>query len=213
MHMKKKIGEGVYLVIDPSMQQEELLAKLREISKYPLAAVQVWDNFPPGLDPKCLIANIVEIFDPVEVPVLINNRWELLRYASLDGVHFDTVPSGFDALKEEWGKNVILGITCTNDLSRVEWANAKGLDYLSFCSMFPSSSAGVCELVSPATVKAAQEMTSLPIYLAGGIKPDKISELIGLDYAGVAVISGIMSSERPGDALNAFYNELKKTER
>ncbi|MCC5938297.1 MAG: thiamine phosphate synthase [Lunatimonas sp.] len=206
--MKKKIGKGVYLVIDPSMQQEVLLTKLWEISKYPLAAVQVWDNFPLGEDPKDLITQIAKIFHPTHVPLLINNRWELLDSSPLDGVHFDTVPSGFGALKEGWGKDVIIGITCTNDLSRVEWANANGLDYLSFCSMFPSSSAGVCELVSPATVKAAQKMTSLPIYLAGGIKPDKISELIGLDYAGVAVISGIMSSERPGDALNAFYNKL-----
>lgn len=209
--MKKRIGNGIYLVVDPSMDQDELLRKLREVSKYPLAAVQVWDNFRIGLDPKGLISRITEIFHPEQVPVLINNRWELMEIAALDGVHFDSIPSDIDAIKAACGNDVIFGITCTNDLSRVHWAETNGFDYLSFCSMFPSSSAGVCELVSPATVKAAREMTSLPIYLAGGIKPDKISELIGLDYAGVAVISGIMSSERPGDALNAFYNELKKT--
>jgi thiamine-phosphate pyrophosphorylase len=138
-----------------------------------------------------------------DVPVLINEEWEYLKTTPLDGVHFDTVPEDFDQLKEETGRDFIFGITCSNDLDIVRWADEHEMDYISFCAMYPSPSVGSCEIVKPETVQKAREITSLPLFLSGGIAPEKIAELDGLDFNGIAVISGILKDDDPREqAIN-----------
>lgn len=80
-------------------------------------------------------------------------------------------------IKNEMNRKIITGITCNNDLSIVEWADKNEFDYISFCSMFPSSTANSCELVTFDTVKEARKITTLPVFLAGGIKPENIELL------------------------------------
>lgn len=207
--MKKRIQNGIYLIVDPSMNRYTLLSKLKELIHEEIAAVQIWDNFNPSENIIEFIEEILCICHPENIPVLINNRWELLKETSLDGVHFDAIPNNISELKKEAGRKIFTGITCSNDLSIVAWANENGLDYISFCSMFPSTTANSCELVTFNTIKEAKKITPLPIFLAGGIKPENIDMLQDLNYSGIAVVSGIMKSDQPIEALKKYRQKIK----
>ncbi|MGN6603368.1 MAG: thiamine phosphate synthase [Ginsengibacter sp.] len=207
--MKKRIQNGIYLIVDPSMNRYTLLSKLKELIHEEIAAVQIWDNFNPSENIIEFIEEILCICHPENIPVLINNRWELLKETSLDGVHFDAIPNNISELKKEAGRKIFTGITCSNDLSIVAWANENGLDYISFCSMFPSTTANSCELVTFNTIKEAKKITPLPIFLAGGIKPENIDMLQELNYSGIAVVSGIMKSDQPIEALKKYRQKIK----
>lgn len=207
--MKKKIQNGIYLIIDPSMDRNILISKLEKIIYEDIAAIQIWDNFKQNENPIELINEIIQLCHTQNIPVLINNRWELLKNTSLDGVHFDKKQDNILQLKHELCRDIIIGITCNNDLSIVKWSNENGLDYISFCSMFSSKTANSCELVSFNTIKEARKITSLPIFLAGGIKPENIDKLNELDYSGIAVVSGIMNEEKPVDALKRYQQKIK----
>src|SRR5690606_21445536 len=107
----------------------------------------------------------------------------------------------------------IIGFTGGNDLERIRWANQNQVDYLSFCAMFPSSSAISCEIVKPSTVLLARQLTRLPLFLSGGINPENLKGLSLLDFQGVAIISGIMSAENPAKKVKnykAALAEIKK---
>lgn len=210
--MKRKIQNGIYLIVDPSMNRHVLLSRLKEIIHGEIAAIQIWDNFAPDENPVAFIQDIVRLSHSEKIPTLINNRWELLKQTDLDGVHFDRIPNGILQLKNEWNREVITGITCGNDLSTVQWADRNKMDYISFCSMFPSSTATSCELVTFDTIREARKITSLPIFLAGGIKHENIETLNELDYSGIALLSGIMNSEKPMKALKKFNEKIKKTQ-
>jgi len=207
---KKIISQGIYLVIDPSMDKDVLLDKLHQAISGNIVAVQIWDNFRPETDIIALIHEISKICRSKNIPVLINNRWELLLSTELDGVHFDEVPANFAQIKQLIGNKGILGITCGNELSVVKWAHDQQLDYISFCSIFPSTTANSCELVSFDTIKATRAITSLPIFLAGGIRPENIPQLKGLGATGIAVVSGIMSAEQPMEALQRYEQALSE---
>jgi thiamine-phosphate pyrophosphorylase len=142
--------------------------------------------------------------------VLINNRRKVLAQLELDGIHFDDKPDQLTQLRQELNREIIIGITCGNDLSVVNWANDNGLDYVSFCSMFPSSTANSCELVTFDTVKKARSMTTMPLFLAGGIKPGNMETLSGLDYSGIAIVSGIMEADNPRLAIKKYQQNLKQ---
>jgi thiamine-phosphate pyrophosphorylase len=205
---KKAIQSGVYLVVDPAANRHTLTIKLRQAVKGKIVAVQILDNFNPRQNSAQLIAEITSLCAPENIPVLINNRWELLPDTGLDGVHFDCVPDDFERIRQRWGEEKIVGITCGNDLSVVRWADQNGLDYISFCSVFPSPTANSCERITFDTIREARKITSLPIFLAGGIKPDNMHLLNGLNYSGVAVVSGVMNADNPLDELRRYNEKL-----
>src|SRR5690606_14732905 len=93
-------------------------------------------------------------------------------------------------------------------LSAVRWAAENEIDYLSFCSMFPSSTANSCELVDFETVRSARSIFQKPIFLAEGLKHGNLGKLEGLLYDGIALISGIMSADDPAGAIRKYYENL-----
>ena len=203
---------GLYLVIDPAVERGMLLSKLKESLEAGVDMVQLWDHWPPDWEE----ANILDLIHAVlkltshfEVPVLVNEAWQLLKQCSLDGVHFDTIPDNLDEIKKEIGRDFIVGLTCGNELKTIEWAARNRLDYISFCSMFPSSSVDSCEIVRPESVLAARQITAMPIFLSGGISPDHIAQLNHLHFQGVAVISGIMDADAPSKSVRAYKEALK----
>ncbi|HSC55505.1 MAG TPA: thiamine phosphate synthase [Phnomibacter sp.] len=210
--MKKTIQSGIYLVIDPSIDRNTLLTKLQQAITGKIVAVQIWDNFKTDCNVNELISEISTLCRQQNIPVLINNQWRLLLDIELDGVHFDTLPDNFNQLKQDLGKEMIIGITCGNDLSVVKWADENKLDYISFCSMFPSTTANSCELVTFDNIKEARKITSLPIFLAGGVKPENIPLLNELSYSGIAIVSGIMNADNPIDVLKMYYEKSNLSE-
>ena len=207
--MQHKISGGLYLVIDPAMGLEVLLPKLEQALAGGIDVLQVWNNWHNGQNKEEFVQSVCRLAHAHNIPVIINEEWQLLKITNLDGVHFDNIPKNYNHVKQTISKTFLCGITCGNDIERVEWANNNNLDYISFCSLFPSPSAGVCEIVSPETVRAARKITSLPIFLAGGITLENISELSQTGYNGIALISAIMKAGDTKQATEAFKNKLK----
>ncbi|MBN7811209.1 thiamine phosphate synthase [Algoriphagus sp. H41] len=203
--------QGIYLVLDPAKGEKALLSSLRQALEGGVGLVQIWNHWPEAFSQKDkteLSKKIQAVAAEFAVPVLINQDWELALEAELDGVHFDHIP-------EKWGliqaklEAKLIGITVGNDLDLVRWAEENRLSYISFCSVFPSSSVDTCELVQPESIQKAREITTLPIFLSGGIRPENISQLGGYSFEGVAVISGILGAEDPKQAAQAYLHQLK----
>lgn len=210
MSNKQTISGGVYLVIDPAMESAVLLFKLSEALKGGLQAVQIWDHCPADADKKSLINSIAHLCKANRVPLLVDNDWQLLlELPDLDGVHFDSIPENFDLIKSKVGRDFIAGITCSGNLEVVKWAHKNNLNYVSFCAMFPSPSAGSCDIVMPATVKQARLITDLPLFVSGGITTENIADLRkSISFDGVAVISGIMTADDPFLKVKQYQNAL-----
>ena len=209
--MKRKITGGLYLVIDPSLGLNALLPKIEKAIAGGVDVLQVWNNWANHQDKFAMINAVCSLANVHDIPVVINEEWELIRTTPLDGVHFDTIPSDLNAIRQIIARPFLCGITCGNDLTRVQWAAKNGLDYISFCSMFPSSSAGVCEIVKKETVQQARTITSIPIFLAGGITLENINQLIDTGMDGVALISAILKANDPLSTAKLFKEKLKTT--
>lgn len=211
MRKYKTVSGGVYLVLDPGMPQ--ILPKVKDALEGGASALQIWNNWPASFsltDKYALIQDIVEVAAVYRVPVLINEEWQLLKETELAGVHFDSVPADYESIKAAIGRDFICGITCSNNLEVIQWASQNRLDYVSFCAVFPSPSAGSCEIVAPDTIREARKITSMPFFLSGGITTENIEQLKELDFSGVAVISGILSADSAREATAAYKQALNK---
>lgn len=207
MNERNRISTGLYLVVDPSMEHRELIARLSAALEAGVAMVQIWENWEGVVNRDELIQAVCELCHQYRVLVFINNEWELAARLPLDGVHFDQIPNDFAAIRAALPEKCF-GLTCGNHLEEVEWADRTKLDYISFCSVFPSGTSNSCELVSFETIRAAAILTKLPIFLAGGIRPERMAELSGLSYQGIAVISGVMSASSPASAVKNYLKYL-----
>ncbi|WP_311951484.1 thiamine phosphate synthase [Mucilaginibacter terrae] len=210
MEITHKITGGIYLVLDPARPLPLLLQKLEAALKGEINVVQIWNNWNADTDKLTLIEAIGSLCRQYNVPLFINEEWQLLTETLyLDGVHFDTIPKGYNLIKETVKRPFMAGITCSGDLDTVAWADENQLDYVSFCAMFPSPSAGSCSIVMPAIVKKAHESTLLPIFVSGGITPQNIIALKEkTPFDGVAVISGILSADDPQQQVQTYKDAL-----
>ena len=127
---RNKISGGIYLVIDPSMNQIELIRKLEEALQAGLAIVQIWDNWQHVINKEESNHEVCNICHQYQVPVIINNEWNLLKTIPLDGVHFDSAPDNYNEIRKSIKRDFIAGITCNNDLSVVQWADKNQLNLL-----------------------------------------------------------------------------------
>jgi len=207
--MKHKIQSGIYIVIDPAQNEEIIVRQLSQIKEETIAAVQIWDNPKVECINKHLFDDVLQMFKG-KAPVLINNNWELLESYEFDGVHFDKIPENFDEIVSSIKRRFIKGLTLTNDLSFIEEAKRLNFDYFSFCAMFPSNTVDSCEIVSVETVKECSKLTTLPIFLSGGITPKNLKSLHELPFQGIAVVSGIMNAAHPKDVFKKYLLELNK---
>ncbi|MCG2590927.1 thiamine phosphate synthase [Rhodohalobacter sulfatireducens] len=210
--MKKEITGGIYLVLDPSINKTELLEKLEQALNGGVDIIQIWNNWPESISHSGKVEFIEEILDLTKrhnVPVLMNNDWKMLKETDMDGVHLDQIPEDYDQIQSKIQRDFIAGITCSNNLEVIQWAENHDIDYISFCSMFPSNSVDSCEIVRTETVRKAREITDIPLFVSGGITPKNLSELDDLDFQGVAVISGILTSDSPRIMANEYKKKLK----
>jgi len=207
--MNKKpftIKNGLYLVVDPSMYPTVLYEKIVAALKGGVDIIQIWNHFASGVDKKSVINAIVSLAHQYNVPVLINEDFDCIDL--VDGIHFDEIPVDFDNIQSIINADSIIGITCGNDFEKIEWAVANQLDYLSFCSVFPSKSVNTCELVSREIIQRARAFTQMPIFLSGGIGIDNLPLLKDTGLDGIAVISGIMNAEEPTTAALEYKQAL-----
>ena len=207
---------GIYLVIDPAMERAVLFPKLQEALEAGVNILQLWNHWPTDATPEDkhqLIDEVLQLAAPFNVPVLVNEEWQWLHQTNLHGVHFDAIPNDWDMIRRTFDREVIVGLTCGNDAERIRWAEEQQVDYISFCSMFPSDSVDTCEIVRPDSVVAARKITQMPIFLSGGINPQHMIALNTLDFQGVAIISGIMCANSITERIRAYQQALENTKK
>ena len=205
--------KGLYLVINPKQSEQELLMRLREALEEGIAAVQMYNGWPKKFTQEnkvALLSKVKQLCEKHATPFFINNEWELLKEIALDGVHFDKLPEGWPSQKSTIDYDFITGLTMTNDLSILENVKPLQIDYLSFCAMFPSASVGECEIVDPKNVEATLNKIDLPVFISGGITPENVLKFKNIPVSGVAVISGVMNSKDPKNAVKAYKKSLTK---
>ena len=198
--------KGLYLVVDPCIPG--ILPKLEQAIKGGVDMVQIWNHWLPGHQKEAFIHTVCDMAHQHNIPVLIHEAWEWLSRTPIDGVHFDQIPANWQTVKKEIDTSLITGLTCGNDLEKVRLAAEQQFSYISFCALFPSESAGSCEIVLPETILKARQITSIPIFASGGIDHGNLDKVLPLGVDGVAVISGILKARNPSIAAYQYRQVL-----
>ncbi len=138
-----------------------------------------------------------------DVPLIVNDRPDLALASEADGVHLGDDDLPVEAVKDRWPD---LTVGRTVRVGDPPYARA---DYLSLGPVFETSSKILN--VDPVGWKGVEEFldeTRKPVYVIGGITPDRLEKAPGaLD--GAAVISYVWNHTNPPEAVRQLLRAMQ----
>jgi thiamine-phosphate pyrophosphorylase len=199
--------EGLYLVVAPVMPFDKLLVTVKKALRGGVDLLQLIPG--EGSEILRLAKDLSSLTEQYDVPFLINGNLQLAKEVGADGLHLDKYDVTPSEVKQVLGKQCIIGYTLGDNLEKLKWAETVGADYVSFCSVFPTSSATQCDIVPIETIRAAKVQTTLPIFAAGGINLNNAERVLKAGVNGIAVTSALLKAENPEQTVLAFKEIIR----
>ena len=137
------------------------------------------------------------LLDPLNVPLLINDRADVARAVCAAGVHVGQTDLPAAEARRILGPEAIIGLT-VKTLDHVREAETLDVDYLGVGPIYPSpTKPDAGQVLGPDGLRAFVEATRLPVVAIGGIGLENAREVYACGVAGVAVVSAITAARDP----------------
>jgi len=195
---------GLYAITDcEHLSHNEVIEKTEDILRAGATLLQ-YRNKDNNIDNKSTLAYELQIlcreFNRI---FIINDDVELARKINADGIHLGKNDHDIRSVRAHLGQ-VIIGISCYNEMQRAINAENVGADYVAFGSFFLSLTKPHAVRADKNLIKQAKKKLKLPVVAIGGITPENGKLLIKLGVNYLAVISGLYSVDDSYEATQAY---------
>ena len=208
--MKNNIDYTLYLVTDNHVSDfEKFCYKIEKAICNGVTTVQLREKIlETNLFYKKAL-KVKELTDKYNVPLIINDRIDIMLAIDAAGVHLGQSDMPADIARKIIGQNKILGISASN-LTEAKKAYEDGADYLGVGAMFATQTKPDADVTSMKELKKIRENVNIPIVVIGGINCKTIPLFSKIKVDGFAVVSAIMSEKDSGKASKDLIKEIQK---
>lgn len=143
------------------------------------------------------------------VPLIVNDRVDLMMALNLDGVHLrsDSLPPF--PVRHLIGPHRLIGVS-THSVEDVCRANSSGADYVVFGPIFETPSKR--PFGPPLGLDLLADIcrrSSIPVFAIGGITCERVRDVRRAGAHGVAVIGALLTRDDIDEAVREFRDALK----
>ncbi len=173
-----------------------------------LPAVQLRERDLPTGELLRLAQEIRAITSPRAVPLIINDRVDLMLALNLDGVHLRANSLPVADVRRVVGVDRLIGLS-THSLAEVRQANRDGADYVVFGPIFDTPSKR--QFGSPVDLEQLAEacrLSAIPVFAIGGVTGASAPDVLRAGSHGIAVIGSILDQEEAAAATRAMMAAL-----
>jgi thiamine-phosphate pyrophosphorylase len=201
---------GVYLVTDRTQAGgRDLVAVVTQAIQGGVRAVQLREKDLDAIAQYRLAERLAAVCREAGAALLVNDRVDLALAMGADGVHLTRKSLPPAEARKLLGADRLLGISC-HSLADVEEAVAGGVDFIVLGPVFETpSKARYGPSLTPAILRAARAVTSLPILAIGGIRASRVPEAIAAGADGVALISAVLTAPDPAAAAQELLRAVE----
>ena len=142
-------------------------------------------------------AEMLRICRAAGARLIINDDVWLAVEIGADGAHLgrDDAPGGsLAAARDALGPKRILGVSCYNDIARVEAAVAEGADYVGLGSVFASATKPAATRASLQMLAEVKRRFAIPVAAIGGITIDNVQQVINAGADMAAIITDLFNA-------------------
>jgi len=199
---------GLYTITDPDLIPADKLVDTVEQAISGGATLVQYRNKPaPRETRRREAASLAMLCGKHNVIFIVNDDVALAAEVGAAGVHLGRDDPDIGAARQALGRDMIIGISCYNDIERARGAAQAGADYLAFGRFFPSLTKPGAVPASVELLREAKQAFSLPLVAIGGITPENGAQLVAAGADMLAVIHGVFG--QPDTVLAAQqYSKL-----
>jgi len=161
------------------------------------------------------ILRAAEIVMPIcarrDVAFIVNDRPDLAKKASADGVHVGQDDASYQDARLTLGPDKIVGVTCHDSRHLAMEAADAGADYVAFGAFFPTSTKEAKSTADPEILRWWSDIMTVPCVAIGGITVENCAPLVeaGADF--LAVVNGVWRYPHgPARAVKDFNAAIER---
>ena len=195
------------LVTDRSIVDEgSLVSRVAEAVAGGVDMVQLREKDMPGGP---LLELAVSLRDAIagRALLIINDRADVAASVGAAGVQLGEEGLPVDAARQVLGTGALIGRSVHSETGASESA-AQGCDFLMVGTLYSSATHPGATPAGPSLVRRIGERCRLPLIGIGGITHTNASQVLAAGAVGVAVISSILGSPRPGEAARQIKQAM-----
>ena len=145
----------------------------------------------PSRDLLAIATAIAELCHERGALFIVNDRADIARLASADGVHVGQDDLPLAAARAIVGANMIVGVS-THSVEQARAAEAGGADYIGFGAIYSGGLKNVANAQGLERLRAVRAAVKLPIVAIGGITEATVPAVLEAGAEAVAVITDIV---------------------
>ena len=190
---------GLYVITDKKLiKRAGFIETVEKSIKGGARIVQLREKDTPQNEILNLGRELLKLTRRYDVPLIINDSPELAKEIGADGVHLGGGDTSIKNARAILGDEIIIGVSCYNQIERGLNAVQNGADYVAFGTPYYTPTKTEREPTSIEVLKEAVYVISqIPIFAIGGITKENASEILGTGVNGIAVITSVFGSPDP----------------
>jgi thiamine-phosphate pyrophosphorylase len=198
---------GLYAVTPDDRLLPRLSALVEAALQGGVRLVQYRNKQAPSPLRRAQAAELVRICHAYGAKLIVNDDIWLAIEIGADGAHVgrDDLPGkDLATAREALGTKRLLGVSCYNDLGRVEAAAKAGADYIGIGSMFPSTTKPGATAATLDVLAEAKRRFAGPVAAIGGVTIKNAAPVIAAGADMVAVVSDLFDAMDIGRRTEEF---------
>jgi thiamine-phosphate pyrophosphorylase len=201
----------LYLVTDRSLSEMRPIEWIvEEAVKGGVTMVQLREKNFCTNDFLELTIRLKKILKPYNVPLIINDRLDIVLAADADGLHIGQSDMPYHIARKLLGYEKIIGLS-VETIAQAREANKLDVDYIGISPVFMTGTK--TDINTPLGLEGIREIASFSkhrIVGIGGIDAGNTKAVIEAGANGVAVVSAIISAGDPAKAALMIKQQINK---
>ncbi|MEE9613464.1 MAG: thiamine phosphate synthase [Thermodesulfobacteriota bacterium] len=206
------VGFELYLITDRRLTRGRTLTEVvEEVLKAGVKAVQLREKDLQGGELLRMAKELRRVTRNHGAKLLINDRLDVALAVGADGVHLGQGSFPPRNVRSYLGEGKLIGVS-THGVEEAIRAEEEGADFITLGPVYRTPSK---ERYGPPvglnTLKETAGKVKIPVFAIGGVKKDRIEEVISSGASGAALISAVIGAEDAGKTAGEILVELKRS--
>ncbi len=205
----RSVDFALYLITDRKVMKTSFYEAVEEALRAGVKALQLREKDLTVRELLQMSYKLRELTSAFGARLFINDRVDVAMAVQADGVHLGGASMPVSAVRRIVGNGLMIGVS-THHIKEAATAEAEGADFITFGPVYDTPSKR--QYGPPQGIERLREVTSkirIPVFAIGGIKKDKVSEVLDAGAHGVALISAILGSDNIQESTKKIVRLLK----
>ena len=205
-----KVDFKLYLITDRKVlsSQFSLLSSVEVALKGGVKAVQLREKDLGTRELIDMAYRMRELTDKYSAKLFINDRVDIALSVEADGVHLGQKSMPAYAVRKIAKDKFMIGVSA-HSIEEAKQAEKEGADFITLGPVYKTpSKLKYGQPLGVDIIRKAKAEISIPVFAIGGIKQDRIKEVMDAGADGIALISGILGAKDIKEKTGEFLRLL-----